>query len=96
MHLPPDQRDVLFRRLAEAVAPGRTLLIVGHHPSDMETTVRRPRAPELFYTGTDIAALLDPQAWDVVVNAARERHAEDPEGRTVAIHDTALRAQRRR
>lgn len=35
MHLPSPERDVLFRRLGEAVAPGGTLLIVGHHPSDL-------------------------------------------------------------
>ena len=32
MHLPAALRDPVFRRLATAVAPGGTLLVVGHHP----------------------------------------------------------------
>ena len=35
MHLPKDQRELLHRRLAASVAPGGTLLVVGHHPSDL-------------------------------------------------------------
>ena len=96
MQLPRAQRESLFRRLAASVAPGGTLLIVGHHPSDLQTTVRRPRLPALFYTGSDVAALLDPDGWDIIVNAARERQVMDPDDRSVAVHDTVLRAQRRR
>jgi len=94
MHLPPTPRASLFARLATAVAPGGTLLIVGHHPSDLQTTVRRPPAPELFFTASEVAASLDPEDWDVVVDAAIARPATDPEGRTVTIHDAVLRARR--
>lgn len=94
MHLPPTPRASLFARLATAVAPGGTLLIVGHHPSDLQTTVRRPPAPELFFTASEVAASLDPEEWDVVVDAAIARPATDPEGRTVTIHDAVLRARR--
>lgn len=94
MHLAKIPRDAMFRRLAAAVAPGGTLLIVGHHPSDLQTTVRRPPLPELFYTAGDVAALLEPADWDVVVTTARERSAADPAGRTVAVHDAVLRASR--
>ncbi|WP_426990742.1 hypothetical protein [Pseudarthrobacter sp. Y6] len=34
----------MYERLAAAVAPGGTLLIVGHHPSDLATGARRPPA----------------------------------------------------
>ncbi|AKE88064.1 MULTISPECIES: class I SAM-dependent methyltransferase [Rhodococcus] len=95
MHLPPPGRDVLFRRLAEAVAPGGTLLIVGHHPSDLQTTVPRPPRPELFFTGADVVALLDPDGWDVVTEAAVARSVTDPDGRAVTVHDTVVRARRR-
>jgi SAM-dependent methyltransferase len=94
LHPPAGRREALFRHLAAAVRPGGTLLIVGHHPSDLETTVPRPPLPELFFTGDDVVALLNPGDWDVVTNAARERSAVDPEGRTVTIHDAVLRAQR--
>ncbi len=94
MHLPKNPRESLFRALAAAVAPGGSLLIVGHHPSDLQT-IPRPPLPELFFTASDVAALLDPHEWDIVVSAARERGATDPAGRTVTIHDAVLRARRR-
>ncbi|OOL33187.1 methyltransferase type 12 [Rhodococcus rhodochrous] len=95
MHLPQPERDVLFRGLAEAVAPRGTLLVVGHHPSDLQTTVPRPPRPELFFTGADVVALLDPDGWDVVTEAAVARSVTDPDGRAVTVHDTVVRARRR-
>lgn len=95
MQQPAAVRDPLFRGLAAAVAPGGTLLVVGHHPSDLETTVRRPRGADVLYPPEAIVALLEPAVWDVRVSAARPRSAVDPEGRTVTVHDTVVRAQRR-
>lgn len=95
MHLPAASRQALFGRMAMATAPGGTLLIVGHHPSDLQTTMPRPPMPELFYTGDDIAGSLAPGDWDIVTNASPGRTATDPDGRTVTIHDTVLRARRR-
>jgi len=95
LHLPSAPREALFARLAAATAPGGTLLLVGHHPSDMRTTMPRPRAPDLFFTGDEIGAQLDPDDWAVVTNVAASRTATDPEGRAVIIHDTVLRARRR-
>jgi len=94
MHLPKAPREALFRRLAASVSPGGTLLIVGHHPSDLQTTVPRPPAPELFFTSSDVAAMLQPHEWDTIVSEARARPTLDSEGRTVTIHDAVLRAQR--
>ncbi|MCU1605861.1 MAG: Methyltransferase protein, partial [Modestobacter sp.] len=37
VHLPEEQRRALFDRLAEGVAPGGTLLIVGHSAMDLHT-----------------------------------------------------------
>jgi SAM-dependent methyltransferase len=95
MHLPSVPRRVLFDHLASAVAPGGTLLIVGHHPSDLQTTVPRPKEPDLFFTGDDIAAQLDAEEWMVDVNEAPGRTVSDPEGRDVTVHDTVFRAHRR-
>jgi SAM-dependent methyltransferase len=95
LHMPPPIRDAVFRKLAAAVKPAGTLLIVGHHPSDLQTTIPRPPLPELFYTAEDVAALLESSAWDIVISTARKREAIDPHGETVTIHDTVLRARRR-
>jgi SAM-dependent methyltransferase len=94
MHLPKPQRDPLFARLARSVAAGGTLLIVGHHPLDLQTTVPRPPMPELFFTAAEIADSLNPVEWDILVSDARARVATDPGGRPATIHDAVLRAQR--
>ena len=85
----------MLGHLTAAVAPGGTLLIVGHHPSDLQTTMPRPPMPERFFTGDDIAAMLAPGQWTIITNAAPGRTATDPEGNSVTIHDTVLRAVRR-
>jgi SAM-dependent methyltransferase len=95
LHLPPGPRAALVSALAGAVAPGGTLLVVGHDPSDLQTTVPRPPDPELFATPADLAGLLDPAAWEVVTSQARPREVTDPDGRPATIRDAVLRARRR-
>jgi len=96
MHLPTLARESLHRRLAAAVRPGGTLLIVGHHPSDLETSVGRPNLPDFLFTEDQIAAALEPDDWQIIVAAAPERQTLDPDGRPVTIRDAVLRAQRRK
>lgn len=95
LHLPPAQRLPLFSRLAAAVLPGGHLLVVGHHPSDLQTTVGRPSRPELLYTAEDLATSLDPLLWQVVTADTPGREVTDPQGQTVTVHDTVFRARRR-
>lgn len=95
VQLPRPARDTLYRRLAAAVRPGGTLLIVGHHPADLEVAaLRRPRLPHLMFTAEEIAAALDPSAWDIAVSAP-ERLAEGPDGQQITLTDAVLRAVRR-
>ncbi|WP_246017465.1 class I SAM-dependent methyltransferase [Micromonospora pisi] len=95
IHLPRLELEALHRRLAAAVRPGGTLLIVGHHPSDLETTIGRPNLPELMFTAEQVAAVLDPQDWEIEATAP-PRQVTDPEGRSITIRDAVLRAVRRR
>ena len=95
LHLPPGARQAMLGHLVAAVAPGGTLLFVGHHPSDLQTTIPRPNMPEVFCTGDEVAAGLDAGQWTIVTNAAPGRTATDPEGNSVTVHDTVLRAVRR-
>jgi SAM-dependent methyltransferase len=94
MQLPPEPRTRLFSALAASVRAGGTLLIVGHHPSDLTTGVPRPPMPELFYSSDEIAGLLD-GSWTVEASEARPRQASTPEGVEVTIHDAVLVATRR-
>jgi SAM-dependent methyltransferase len=95
MHLPLAQRAELHHRLAASVAPGGTLLIVGHHPTDLEAGIHRPSEPGLLFTPEEIAAGLDPDEWVIDVCEARRRSAPDAEGNAVTVTDSVLRAHRR-
>jgi len=95
LHLPAPQREVVYRGLAGSVAPGGTLLIVGHHPSDLDTGVRRPSAPGLLFTAEQIAADLDPREWEIVTCTSRPRPTNDADGDPVTVQDAVLRARRR-
>jgi SAM-dependent methyltransferase len=95
IHLPAQQREALFHRLAVSVTPGGTLLVVGHHPTDLQTTMPRPNMPDLFFTAEEIADSLDADQWDVLVADAKPRRANNPEGQEITIHDTVLRARKR-
>ncbi|MEU7590876.1 bifunctional NAD(P)/FAD-dependent oxidoreductase/class I SAM-dependent methyltransferase [Micromonospora sp. NPDC049230] len=95
MHLPPVQRGELFARLADAVAPGGVLLIVGHHPSDLWTSARRMHMPDMMFTAQDVAATLDPSDWEVLAAESRPRPATNPDGEQITLHDAVLLARRR-
>lgn len=86
-------RDALFGRLAAAVAPGGTLLIVGHHPSDAHTG--HASTPGVHFTAEEIAADLDPARWEIAVAETRTRQATGPAGQEITIRDSVLRARRR-
>lgn len=94
VHLPAEMRESLHRRLAAAVRPGGTLLVVGHYPSDLETSVRRPQLPGMFATAEEMAAVLDPEQWDIET-AVAQRETADADGAVVTIHDAVVRAVRR-
>jgi SAM-dependent methyltransferase len=95
IHLPTAERLSLHARLAAGVRPGGALLIVGHHPSDMETKIRRPNLPDFFYTGEQVAETLDPADWEIVFSGAPARPFTDPNGDTITIRDAVLHARRR-
>ena len=94
MQLPPEPRTRLLTALMASIRDGGTLLVVGHHPSDLGTGVPRPPMPELFYSPDEIAALLG-DSWAVEVSEARPRLASTPDGAEVTVHDTVLTATRR-
>ena len=95
LHLPPAPRSRALAGLAAAVAPGGTLLWVAHHPRDMELGESAHRVPELMPSPEDLAAELDPQAWDLQVVQARPRYRTDAEGTRLLHHDAVVRARRR-
>jgi thioredoxin reductase/protein-L-isoaspartate O-methyltransferase len=93
----PDGRAV--RNLLDAVAPGGTLLVVGHDLEPMRAPVdththRRPFDPDAYVRIDDfVAVLAGSPAWDVEVHEKRPR---PPGAASAALHvdDVVLRARR--
>ena len=94
----PDGRGV--RNLLDAVAPGGTLLVVGHDLEPMRAALdthgqSRPFDPDAYVRVADVAAALaDSTQWDIEVHERRSR----PPGAASASHhvdDVVLRARRR-
>lgn len=82
-----------YDRIAGWVAPGGTLLIVGHlHTPDSTGHGHHPPA-EASATSAAIAARLDGTEWEIVTAG---EHLRTLTGRAVPLHDVVVRATRRR
>ena len=98
-HLPDGGMPDVVRRLASAVAPGGTLLVVGHHPEDLETGLRHGHTTFMF-TADELATSLpdclgDPTQFVVDVCETRPRTQAHPHtGEEIAVADAVLRARR--
>jgi thioredoxin reductase/SAM-dependent methyltransferase len=95
LHSPsPDfPRTAILRRAAEAVAPGGTLLVVGHGrlaPWSWDPSLRMPTAEEV------LASLALDDTWEVVRCASPERTATGPDGQEATITDEILQVRLRR
>ncbi|WFF02637.1 class I SAM-dependent methyltransferase [Micromonospora sp. WMMD964] len=84
-----------YDRLAAWVAPGGTLLVVGHlHASGTTGHDHHPPA-EASVTLADITARLDRTAWEVTTAAEHHRTVTGPGGHENTLHDVVVRATRR-
>jgi thioredoxin reductase/SAM-dependent methyltransferase len=93
-HLPDGGMPDVVRRLASAVAPGGTLLVVGHHPDDLATGLRHGHDTFMFTADQLVPAL--PDDFEVEVSEARPRTQAHPHtGEEIAVADAVLRARRR-
>jgi SAM-dependent methyltransferase len=95
LHFPSPARERVFGALARAVRSGGTLLFVAHDVSDLETTVGRWPEREVYATPAELAALLEPHAWDIVEAASVPRPAHDREGNAVTVRDVVVHARKR-
>lgn len=93
-HPPPAQFAELHRRIGAAVRRGGLLLVVGHHPDDVTTGVRRPHGPDLLFAPERVVAALDPADWEVLVAETPTREHEGADG-PVTVTDTVVLARRR-
>jgi SAM-dependent methyltransferase len=93
-HPPVDRFAELTRRMGAALRPGGHLLVVGHHPTDLETGVRKPHGPDLLFTPDRVTAALPEQQWEVLVADVPTRDHPTDDG-PVTVTDTVVVARRR-
>ncbi|WP_296605288.1 cyclopropane-fatty-acyl-phospholipid synthase family protein [Nocardioides sp.] len=92
LHLLDDGMLAATRQMARAVAPGGTLLVVGHHPDDAHTGLRWSM-PGVLFTAEELRPALDPELFDVQVEARPRQETRD--GVAHDVQDAVLRARRR-
>jgi SAM-dependent methyltransferase len=91
LHLQPADRAAVLHRAATALAPGGTLLVIGHDLDNLAQGAGGPQDPALLYTP---AAIVDELPGLTVERAARVRRpVSTAEGTREAI-DTLVRATR--
>ncbi|MBD8540452.1 class I SAM-dependent methyltransferase [Frigoribacterium sp. CFBP 8751] len=95
MHLPPTDRERLFPALADGVAPGGTLLIVGHDVDALPGGAGRHGDPGMLFTVDEVVGRLSPDAWRVEVAEVRPRDMTGPDGDVWHVADVVVRATRR-
>lgn len=95
LQLPAGARRAALGHAAAALAPGGTLLVVGHDRSNLEHGVGGPQDPAVLYTPEDVVDDLQASGVTVVVQRAEvvRRPVDTASGRADAL-DCLVRAQR--
>jgi SAM-dependent methyltransferase len=65
----------MVQRMAAAVAPGGTLFLVGHRPTDPTTGAATPAVGQVQVSVDTATAALDPGRWELIVAEDRPRAA---------------------
>jgi SAM-dependent methyltransferase len=92
LQLPSALRRFVLARAAAALAPGGTLLVVGHDLANLDDGHGGPREPAVLMTPEDVAAELPAL---VVERAERVRRAVHTEHGEATAIDTLVRARRK-
>jgi SAM-dependent methyltransferase len=88
-HFLADERRLVLRRAAEALAPGGTFLLIGHDLTNLTEGVGGPSDPGVLYTPDDIVADLP----GLEIEKA-ERILRDVDGADRPAIDAFVRARR--
>jgi SAM-dependent methyltransferase len=92
VQLPGDERGAVLRRAAEALAPGGTLLVVGHDLSNLTEGWAGPSSPAVLFTPDEVVGEVE----GLVAERAERirRPVEDEDGRPQVQVDAVVRAVR--
>jgi SAM-dependent methyltransferase len=91
LHLPAGERRPILARAAGALAPGGTMLVVGHDRTNLGTGAPGPSSPEVLYTPEEIAR--DLFGLDVQKAERVTRRVETDDGEADAV-DTLVVARK--
>ena len=91
LHLHPATTCEILRRAAAALAPGGTLLVVGHDPTNIEEGYGGPQNPAILMAPDQIADALDDLE---IERAERVRRPVPSAGEDVCAIDALVRAVR--
>jgi SAM-dependent methyltransferase len=94
LHLPKEQRRFVMRAAAEAVAPGGTLLVVGHDLQNLTSGYGGPQDPAVLYRPRDIVTDIEPAQLVVVREETVPRSVTDGGGQPLEALDALVVARR--
>lgn len=83
IHLPPEERRRVYMGAAAAVAPGGSLLIVGHDLMNLTEGAGGPQDPDVLFTPADLSA--DLRAFSVQRAETRRRSSAEGIGPIDAV-----------
>jgi SAM-dependent methyltransferase len=94
LQLPEPERRAVVRTAAAALAPGGTLLVIGHDTTNIADGVGGPQHPDVLFTPPDVVADLADLPGLTVERADRvHRDVDTPAGQRQAI-DALVRVRR--
>jgi SAM-dependent methyltransferase len=91
LHLPSEGMATVMDRAQRAIAPGGTLLLIGHDRTNLDNGHGGPQDPEVLYTALDIAPMV--AELDIEEAGTRLRPVDTDHGTVDAI-DCLFRASR--
>jgi SAM-dependent methyltransferase len=94
LQVPEKQRGAVMRRAAEAVAPGGTLLVVGHDLANLASGHGGPQDPAVLYRPSDIVADIQPARLVIVRDETVTRSLTDDQGQPADALDALVLARR--
>ena len=85
LHLPADDRRPVHQRAAAAVAPGGTLVVLGHDTTNITDGHGGPQDAAVLYTPDDVVADLEGTGLTVTKAERVDRTVSTPDGDRTAI-----------